>query len=99
MTRDNNLDWLITDFVQSVPGVAHAAVVTSDGLPLVVLPDTLSSRPAGASVRAWPSPIPATSAERSEKPLSSRSEGVTSDGSCLSVPAAPDCEMSAVAHR
>ncbi|MCF6476869.1 roadblock/LC7 domain-containing protein [Nonomuraea sp. MG754425] len=28
------VDWLITDFVSTVPGVAHAVVVSSDGLPL-----------------------------------------------------------------
>ncbi|WP_456154389.1 roadblock/LC7 domain-containing protein, partial [Sphaerimonospora thailandensis] len=28
------LNWLISDFVGSVPGVAHAVVVASDGLPL-----------------------------------------------------------------
>ncbi|WP_456154388.1 roadblock/LC7 domain-containing protein, partial [Sphaerimonospora thailandensis] len=28
------VNWLITDFVNNVPGVAHAVVVSSDGLPL-----------------------------------------------------------------
>ncbi|WP_275409804.1 roadblock/LC7 domain-containing protein, partial [Microbispora rosea] len=28
------LNWLIDDFVSSVPGVAHSVVVSSDGLPL-----------------------------------------------------------------
>ena len=28
------VNWLITDFVSNVPGVAHTVVVSSDGLPL-----------------------------------------------------------------
>ncbi|WP_449843675.1 roadblock/LC7 domain-containing protein, partial [Microbispora sitophila] len=28
------LNWLITDFVNNVPGVAHTVVVSADGLPL-----------------------------------------------------------------
>jgi uncharacterized protein len=28
------LDWLVTDFTERVPDVAHAIVVTSDGIPL-----------------------------------------------------------------
>ena len=28
------INWLITDFVNNVPGVAHTVVVSSDGLPL-----------------------------------------------------------------
>ncbi|NJP30188.1 roadblock/LC7 domain-containing protein, partial [Microbispora sp. SCL1-1] len=28
------LNWLIDDFVSSVPGVAHSVVVSADGLPL-----------------------------------------------------------------
>jgi predicted regulator of Ras-like GTPase activity (Roadblock/LC7/MglB family) len=29
-----DLNWLITNFVERVPDVAHAVVVSSDGLPL-----------------------------------------------------------------
>lgn len=28
------VNWLITDFVNNVPGVAHTVVVSADGLPL-----------------------------------------------------------------
>lgn len=31
----NELNWLITDFANRVPDVAHSIVVSSDGLPLV----------------------------------------------------------------
>jgi predicted regulator of Ras-like GTPase activity (Roadblock/LC7/MglB family) len=30
-----NLNWLVTNFVDRVPGVAHAVVVSADGLLLV----------------------------------------------------------------
>lgn len=32
----HGLDWLVTDFTERVPGVAHAVVVSSDGLPIAV---------------------------------------------------------------
>jgi predicted regulator of Ras-like GTPase activity (Roadblock/LC7/MglB family) len=31
-----DLDWLVTSFAEQVPGVAHAVVVSADGLPLAV---------------------------------------------------------------
>ncbi|HEV8164650.1 MAG TPA: roadblock/LC7 domain-containing protein, partial [Actinomycetota bacterium] len=31
-----NLNWLVTSFVRKVPGVAHAVVVSADGLPIAV---------------------------------------------------------------
>ncbi|HEX6674900.1 MAG TPA: roadblock/LC7 domain-containing protein [Actinomycetes bacterium] len=31
-----NLNWLVTNFVRKVPGVAHAVVVSADGLPIAV---------------------------------------------------------------
>jgi predicted regulator of Ras-like GTPase activity (Roadblock/LC7/MglB family) len=31
-----DLDWLVTNFVEQVPDVAHAMIVSSDGLPLGV---------------------------------------------------------------
>lgn len=30
----NNVNWLVTNFVQRVPGVSEAVVVSSDGLPM-----------------------------------------------------------------
>jgi len=32
----HSLDWLVTDFTERVPGVAHAVVVSSDGVPIAV---------------------------------------------------------------
>ncbi|OBF80568.1 dynein regulation protein LC7 [Mycobacterium sp. 852002-51163_SCH5372311] len=33
-TSDNTLDWLVSKFAREVPGVAHALLVSVDGLPL-----------------------------------------------------------------
>lgn len=36
---DGHLDWLLTDFARSTPGVRHAMVVSSDGLRLAATPE------------------------------------------------------------
>ncbi|MBO0805811.1 MAG: roadblock/LC7 domain-containing protein [Nocardiopsaceae bacterium] len=36
MPYQQNLNWLVTDFASRVPGVAHAFVVSADGMPLAV---------------------------------------------------------------
>ncbi|MGL5930973.1 MAG: roadblock/LC7 domain-containing protein [Dermatophilaceae bacterium] len=36
MSREDNLDWLMADFVNRVRGVAHAVAVSADGLLLAV---------------------------------------------------------------
>ena len=35
-TEANNVNWLITSFVERVPGVSEAVVVSSDGLPMAL---------------------------------------------------------------
>ncbi|MGW6668714.1 roadblock/LC7 domain-containing protein, partial [Streptomyces vinaceus] len=45
-TQARNLQWLLTDLVEEVPGVNSVAVVSSDGLLL------LSSDPGGAAAAA-----------------------------------------------
>lgn len=35
-TQANNVSWLVSNFVDRVPGVTEAVVVSSDGLPLAV---------------------------------------------------------------
>lgn len=47
-TQARNLQWLLTDLVEEVPGVNSVAVVSSDGLLL------LSSEPAGESAKERP---------------------------------------------
>ncbi|MEU2395548.1 roadblock/LC7 domain-containing protein [Streptomyces sp. NPDC007369] len=52
-TQARNLQWLLTDLVEEVPGVNSVAVVSSDGLLL------LSSDPGGAAATATPGQGPA----------------------------------------
>ncbi|MFD5512503.1 roadblock/LC7 domain-containing protein [Streptomyces sp. NPDC059761] len=49
-TQARNLQWLLTDLVEEVPGVNSVAVVSSDGLLL------LSSDPGGAAAGGDPAP-------------------------------------------
>ena len=35
-TEANNINWLVSNFVERVPGVSEAVVVSSDGLPIAV---------------------------------------------------------------
>ena len=35
-TPEQDLNWLVTNFVERVPGVAHSVIVSSDGIPLAV---------------------------------------------------------------
>ena len=35
-TEANNINWLISNFVERVPGVSEAVVVSSDGLPMAL---------------------------------------------------------------
>lgn len=35
-TEANNINWLITNFVERVPGVSQSVVVSSDGLPMAL---------------------------------------------------------------
>ncbi|MEV0235898.1 roadblock/LC7 domain-containing protein [Nonomuraea sp. NPDC050786] len=110
MIRSNNLDWLITDFVRSVPGVAHAAVVSSDGLPLAVsagfpperanqlaaVASGLASLTQGASSLFGGGAVVQTAVEMQRGLMLNVS---ISDGSCLAVLAAPDCDMGVVAYQ
>ncbi|MFD3697501.1 roadblock/LC7 domain-containing protein [Streptomyces sp. NPDC058646] len=51
-TQARNLQWLLTDLVEEVPGVNSVAVVSSDGLLL------LSSEPTGPAGPGGPAPAP-----------------------------------------
>jgi uncharacterized protein len=104
------VDWLITDFVSTVPGVAHAAVVSSDGLPLAsssgfpadradqlaAIASGLVSLTQGAARVFEGGAVNQTIVEMQRGLMLIMS---VSDGSCLAVLAAPDCDMGLVAYQ
>ncbi|MEV0617895.1 roadblock/LC7 domain-containing protein [Nonomuraea sp. NPDC050404] len=104
------VDWLITDFVSTVPGVAHAVVVSSDGLPLAAsagfpvdradqlaaIASGLISLTQGAARVFEGGAVNQTIVEMQRGLMLIMS---ISDGSCLAVLAAPDCDMGLVAYQ
>jgi uncharacterized protein len=104
------VDWLITDFVGTVPGVAHAVVVSSDGLPLAAssgfpadradqlaaIASGLISLTAGAARVFEGGAVNQTIVEMQRGLMLIMA---ISDGSCLAVLAAPDCDMGLVAYQ
>lgn len=103
-------DWLITEFVSSTPGVAHAVVVSSDGLPLAfsdgfpkdradqlaAVAAGLISLTQGASRVFEGGPVTQTVVEMQRGLLLIMS---ISDGSCLAVLAAADSDLGLVAYQ
>jgi predicted regulator of Ras-like GTPase activity (Roadblock/LC7/MglB family) len=104
------VDWLITDFVNTVPGVAHAVVVSSDGLPLAASagfpPDRADQLAAIASglVSLTQGAARVFEGGAVNQTIVEMQRGLMlimsiSDGSCLAVLAAPDCDMGLVAYQ
>ncbi|MER7502445.1 roadblock/LC7 domain-containing protein [Nonomuraea pusilla] len=104
------VDWLITDFVSTVPGVAHAVVVSSDGLPLAASagfpPDRADQLAAIASglVSLTQGAARVFEGGAVNQTIVEMQRGLMlimsiSDGSCLAVLAAPDCDMGLVAYQ
>lgn len=105
-----DLNWLITNFVERVPGVAHAVVVSSDGLPLAIsqgfpadradqlaaVASGLTSLTAGAARVFEGGTVTQTVVEMERGLLLVMA---ISDGSCLSVLAASNCDMGLVAYE
>ncbi|WP_433497507.1 roadblock/LC7 domain-containing protein [Sphaerimonospora sp. CA-214678] len=103
-------DWLITEFVNSTPGVAHAVVVSSDGLrlaqsdgfphdradQLAAVAAGLLSLTAGAARVFEGGQVTQTVVEMQRGLLLVMA---ISDGSCLSVLASPECDMGLVAYQ
>ncbi len=84
-----DLNWLITDFADRVPSVAHAIVVSADGLPLAFsdgFPQDRADQLAAVT-----------------SGLTSLTQGAArvaiSDGSSLAVLAAGECDMGLVAYE
>ena len=107
-TRD--LSWLLTNFVERVPAVAHAIVVSTDGLSLACSQDFpadradqlsaitagLTSLTQGASRMFEGGAVTQTVVEMQRGLLIVVSIG---DGSTLAVLAARDCDMGLVAYE
>ncbi|GII91395.1 dynein regulation protein LC7 [Sinosporangium siamense] len=105
-----DVNWLVSGFVDEVPGVAHAVVVSSDGLPLAfsrafpkdradqlaAVAAGLISLTQGASRVFEGGAVSQTVVEMQRGLLLIMS---ISDGSCLAVLAAPDCDMGLVAYQ
>jgi len=105
-----DVNWLVSDFVNNVPGVAHAVVVSSDGLPLAysegfpkdradqlaAVAAGLISLTQGASRVFEGGPVTQTVGEMQRGLLLIMS---ISDGSCLAVLAAADADLGLVAYQ
>ena len=105
-----NLNWLITNFVDRVPGVAHAVVVSADGLllalseglprdradQLAAVASGLTSLTQGASRIFEGGDVVQTVVEMERGFLFLMS---ISDGSCLAVLAATSCDIGLVGYE
>jgi predicted regulator of Ras-like GTPase activity (Roadblock/LC7/MglB family) len=105
-----NLNWLISNFVHKVPGVAHAIVVSADGLllatshglprdradQLAAVSSGLSSLTQGAARVFEAGAVSQTVIEMEKGFLFVMA---ISDGSCLAVLAAKDCDVGLVGYE
>jgi predicted regulator of Ras-like GTPase activity (Roadblock/LC7/MglB family) len=105
-----DLNWLVTNFVERVPAVAHAIVVSSDGLPMAhsegfpldrvdqlsAVTSGLTSLTQGAS-RVFEGGIVNQTVVDMERGL--LIVMAISDGSSIAVLAAADCDMGLVAYE
>ncbi|MCP2259495.1 hypothetical protein LX15_003200 [Streptoalloteichus tenebrarius] len=108
--QPGSFGWLITDFVRRVPGVAHAVVVSADGLLLAgsqglpldraeqlsAVASGLVSLTQGAARCFEAGNVAQTVVEMERGYLFLMS---ISDGSCLAVLAAPNCDIGLVAYE
>lgn len=105
-----DLNWLVTNFVERVPAVAHAIVVSSDGLPMAhsegfpldrvdqlsAVTSGLTSLTQGASRVFEGGIVNQTVVDMQRGLLIVMS---ISDGSSIAVLAAADCDMGLVAYE
>jgi predicted regulator of Ras-like GTPase activity (Roadblock/LC7/MglB family) len=109
-TRPERFGWLIDDFVNRVSGVAHALVVSAEGLPLAAsahLPrdraDQLAAVASGL-VSLAQGAARCFEAGRVVQTVVELERGIMllmsiSDGSCLAVLAAPSCDIGLVGYE
>ena len=105
-----NLSWLVTNFVERVPKVAHAVVVSSDGLPLAfsdgfpperadqlsAIASGLTSLTAGAAQIFDAGGVSQTVVEMERGLLFVMA---IRNGSVFAVLASPDCDLGLVAYE
>ena len=105
-----DLDWLVTDFTARVPDVAHAVVVSADGVPLALSEDIplafaeqlaaitsgLASLMQGAA-RIFQAGLPLQALVEMDGGL--MLVKIISDGSSLAVLAAPECDTDLVSYE
>ncbi|HEY6421757.1 MAG TPA: roadblock/LC7 domain-containing protein [Pseudonocardiaceae bacterium] len=108
--QSNRFGWLVDDFVNRVPGVAHAVVVSSDGMPLAAsahLPrdraDQLAAVASGL-VSLTQGAARCFDAGQVVQTVVEMERGIVllmsiSDGSCLGVLAAPSCDIGLVGYE
>jgi len=105
-----NLNWLVSNFARSVPGAAHAIVLSADGLLLAVSErldraraDQLAAVASGlASLTQGAARI--FSGGQVTQTIVEIERGflfvmVVSDGSCLAVLAAPSCDVGLIGYE
>ena len=109
-TISRRFGWLVRDFAQRVTGVAHAIVVSADGLlltssanlprdraeQLAAVASGLSSLTGGAAKCFEAGHVAETIVEME---LGTLIQMGISDGSCLTVLASPSCDMGLVAYE
>lgn len=108
--RTDQFTWLVTDFTERVAGVAHAIVVSADGLLLIssdklpkdraeqlaAVASGLLSLTQGAARCFEAGEVKETIVEMDRGMLL---QMAISDGSCLTVLAAPQCDMGLIAYE
>ncbi|HET9140141.1 roadblock/LC7 domain-containing protein [Actinophytocola sp.] len=108
--QPNQFGWLVNDFVARIPGVAHAVVVSADGLVLTssvgLPPDRADQLAAIASgcVSLAKGAAQCFEAGDVRETIVEMERGIMllmaiSDGSCLAVLAAPACDIGQVAYE
>jgi uncharacterized protein len=105
-----DVDWLVTDFTARVPDVAHAVVVSADGVPLALsqdIPPAFAERLAVITCGLASLMQGAAQIFEAGSPTQALVEmdgglmlvKVISDGSSLAVLAAPECDTDLVSYE
>lgn len=109
-SQPDQFGWLITDFTERVDGVAHAVVVSSDGLLLTAsarLPEDRADQLAAVAsglISLAQGAARCFDAGSVKETIIEMDRGLMllmsiSDGSCLTVLAAPNCDIGQVAYE